>query len=74
MLPFCIVFAKQGDFQAALKDARDSLKIVKDDVVDIRNYYLTVVKKDIIEIRAEIKAKRVERTENTNTNGSGEQE
>jgi SMC interacting uncharacterized protein involved in chromosome segregation len=44
------------EFGNALKAAREALKIVRQDAADIRNYYLTVIRPDIIELKQQTPA------------------
>jgi chromosome segregation ATPase len=43
----------QGEFKTALDTARDSLKTVNQDAVDIRNFYQTTVRPDIEALKAQ---------------------
>ncbi len=42
------------DYNNTVKDARDALKIVRKDVVDIKTYYLTQIRPDIIALKKQI--------------------
>jgi predicted nucleic acid-binding Zn-ribbon protein len=42
-----------GAFKAALEKARDSFKVLREDVSDIRNFYQTKIRADIKALRAE---------------------
>jgi hypothetical protein len=41
----------QGQFKTALQDAKAQLKVYREDVADIRNYYQTVVRPDVKALR-----------------------
>jgi hypothetical protein len=43
-------------FTDAMKEARDALKLVRQDAADIRNYYNTVIRPDIIELKQQTPA------------------
>jgi hypothetical protein len=43
-------------FADAMKEARDALKLVRQDAADIRNYYNTVIRPDIIELKQQTPA------------------
>lgn len=42
------------DYNNAIKDAKDALKIVRKDVVDIKTYYWTQIRSDIMDLKKQI--------------------
>jgi CRISPR/Cas system CMR-associated protein Cmr5 small subunit len=43
-----------SDYAKAIKDARDTLKSVREDVVDIKTYYWTQIRTDILDLKKQI--------------------
>ncbi len=43
----------QGQFRATLKEARQLMAVVKQDSIDVKNYYQTVIRPDILDIKAQ---------------------
>ena len=44
----------ETDYKNAIKDAKDTLKLVRKDVVDIKTYYWTQMRADIVDLKKQI--------------------
>lgn len=46
-------YTSQGQFKAAMEQARSQLRVFRQDVLDVRHYYQTVIRPDILAVRSQ---------------------